>query len=690
MAECDQQVEPVGAEKNTSAVAKTGNDWIWFNREHRIWMRMPDTTDLRPPIPYSAELLNTPTSQQIKIEAPQFFQYQPLDHSKRDIRVLSVCPRHPDNKLLDNLIVCSLVHVSLLDKPPFAAISYTWGADTPLRSVLVNNRPFYIRQNLWDALDMWRYRFNGGLFLWADAICINQDDPLEKNEQVKIMSDIYRQADSVFAWLGPPSEDSDLAIQELSAMSDTFWEGGAADARELEGPMSRIWAKHVAGRKVESLTPTMKAISTIFQRPYWNRAWVQQEIALSRDFTLFCGWPSIRFDQLVTGLMADVFMRGQMRCYYPELVDQSDHLGTEALRLNMLRSLGGSDGIHRNKPLKNLLLSLTLNATDPRDLVYALLGIATDAEELHIIPDYTKTCQMVYTDVALSYLTRGDLQLLGACQFPKDLENLPSWVPDWSSKRLSSFLSSSINLDQDLFSAVEEDKPRIWHDPSGVHVLSLKGIRLGTVRDIGKDWSQIDPPGPQNEEGRKIFRALAVLNEAVGLLYCHDTYPDTLEMDQMLFRGLIGNRISALSGFKELTGKPTDEDYQSYRALIKLRERYSLQDETSDEDKKEDERSIFDLAKAYSNHLVGKVIDRSRRVFVTSSSSLGLAPIWAQVDDIVCIFSGYAIPFLIRPASGNAGRYTIVGEAYVYRSERNGDLSRDTEKSTQQVSFDLV
>jgi hypothetical protein len=45
-----------------------------------------------------------------------------------------------------------------------------------------------------------------------DAICINQKDNDEKNNQLPIMADIYRQASRVIVWLGAPESRKDTPL----------------------------------------------------------------------------------------------------------------------------------------------------------------------------------------------------------------------------------------------------------------------------------------------------------------------------------------------------------------------------------------------------------------------------------------------------------------------------------------------
>jgi hypothetical protein len=59
-----------------------------------------------------------------------------------------------------------------------------------------------------------------GLSLGVDPVCINQRDDTEKTQQVMQMDLIYTRAVKVRVWLGPPSEDSDLAIDKLEALGE--------------------------------------------------------------------------------------------------------------------------------------------------------------------------------------------------------------------------------------------------------------------------------------------------------------------------------------------------------------------------------------------------------------------------------------------------------------------------------------
>jgi len=209
-----------------------------------------------------------PTSQ---TEEPHTSLYLPLDHAKHEIRVFRILPEVCSRSSQDTAepIQCISQHVSLLEKPVYHALSYTWqdeslgesfddpdkeGHQIPIQSyILLDGLKLTVTKNLWVAL--WHFRRAalwhldhpdnetsefGDLELltseseiwepvtissssnaviadflwWVDAICINQKNVLERDRQVSQMGAIYRDADCVHVWLGPIAKTAHL-LNEL-------------------------------------------------------------------------------------------------------------------------------------------------------------------------------------------------------------------------------------------------------------------------------------------------------------------------------------------------------------------------------------------------------------------------------------------------------------------------------------------
>lgn len=69
---------------------------------------------------------------------------------------------------------------------------------------------FYVTEHFLHALRRLRYKHRIRL-VWVDAICIKQSNLLERNNQVRVMKQMYSQARVVVIWLGELTRPSLLA-----------------------------------------------------------------------------------------------------------------------------------------------------------------------------------------------------------------------------------------------------------------------------------------------------------------------------------------------------------------------------------------------------------------------------------------------------------------------------------------------
>jgi hypothetical protein len=146
--------------------------------------------------------------------------YKPVDEGKREIRILILRPARRSNSRLK----CELIHVDLdtLEDAPFGyyeAVSYTWGDATGRLRIELNGHDFTITRNLHGLLKRLRAKRTRGYY-WVDAICINQENIPERGQQVQLMKAIYESAEQVLVWLGPSSDDSDLAMDLIDEITD--------------------------------------------------------------------------------------------------------------------------------------------------------------------------------------------------------------------------------------------------------------------------------------------------------------------------------------------------------------------------------------------------------------------------------------------------------------------------------------
>ncbi|PVI04839.1 HET-domain-containing protein, partial [Periconia macrospinosa] len=137
------------------------------------------------------------------------FQHAPINTGARQIRLLNISPTADDDTLRCWIKVFDLDD---LLTPDYRALSYTWGPPPAQSVMLLNEKPFLVRDNLYNFLYNFRARLveyagQRGFeeevqWLWIDQICIDQSTTKERNHQVEMMSDIYRRANYVYVWLG--------------------------------------------------------------------------------------------------------------------------------------------------------------------------------------------------------------------------------------------------------------------------------------------------------------------------------------------------------------------------------------------------------------------------------------------------------------------------------------------------------
>lgn len=305
------------------------------------------------------------------------FQYPSLDPKARTFRLLRMVPGKKHEP-----IRCELTEESLDSHPSYIALSYLWDqTDINAVSVQCNNAVLNVRPNLWAFLRRFRKRkAKGHLKLWVDAICINQNDVPERNQQVSKMRDIYSMASSVIVWLGEATQNEELAFLQL---------------------------RYNLSVRYDTLTD---ALLELLNKPYWQRVWIIQEFVLARSAEIWCGgftadyhtvnkfWPSSvwPYSMLETTSRAPPFWSLAMMKLQ----------GSAAAPVFALRNMCPGAATDLDFDLETLLQSFPQSrSTIPHDKIYAFLGLVRPSISStipRIIPDYSRSIVEVYFDVLCS------------------------------------------------------------------------------------------------------------------------------------------------------------------------------------------------------------------------------------------------------------------------------------------------
>ena len=187
------------------------------------------------------------------------FTHEPLDLSKKTIRLLRLRKSRADT------IVCDLRHAPLGED--HVCLSYMWGTDAPSHKIYVDGKALKVRENLFQFLQIAK-RLGIDDWLWIDAICIDQDNTIERNHQVQSMGEIYQQAKHV------------LVYPKLPRLP-TF------PSKSLRREETLLRRRPTLGLLVQSkstlLAPdTQSAVNESKRLAYWERLWIVQELVLAK------------------------------------------------------------------------------------------------------------------------------------------------------------------------------------------------------------------------------------------------------------------------------------------------------------------------------------------------------------------------------------------------------------------------
>ncbi len=297
-----------------------------------------------------------------------------------------------------------------------------------------------VTENLVTALLRFRNLTNQRV-LWIDSICIDQNAIEERNHQVKLMGNVYQRGSRVLIWLGEEDSATELAYScmraygELSLSED--WPSFETSARYLLRSASKDEKCQALQEFCETFevppprSAEVAAFLALLDRPWFSRAWTYQECKLARERTIVTGSYEIRGSLVANFQLDSLNLHGD--------ADLSDSaaifIGCMNAMFHMLKLVRHSSDVEFWANLSFLLsLRRGAKAHDPRDIVYSLLGVASQFNTLEIAPDYGVSWENLYTSVTKQIIcnTKSLTVLADATKLSQTLSNLPTWVPDWS------------------------------------------------------------------------------------------------------------------------------------------------------------------------------------------------------------------------------------------------------------------
>lgn len=675
------------------------------------------------------------------------FQHAPLRKEKREIRLVRFVQLLDAFQGLLNITQPSLElrHESLDDNPPYSALSYVWGDASITSDVQINGEPYPVTENLFEAL--LQLRADGVAdWLWIDAICIQQTDLSEKSWQIDQMRDVYTTADTVHMWLGPGSQDTDDTMDLVSRVGPAVTSLGLYGLRQndslAEAAKSHI--THLAEveggplsleQHADSIPPhsglgqfiydfldyregglpfcVTPGLKDILGRDYWQRIWIIQEVALAEKAVLVIGSKSTPVEYFDSFLILLRFCfeyhipacrwrrRDHMTLFIMSLRPPPKALEVRWLRRQMKRPITVLDLLWEIHPR---LQQSHYEATDPRDIVFGILGVVAEEETWGIRADFTKTAGQTFTMLTRALISEGDHQKqkqkqkrgqrapfgLHLCS-PGDVGGpLPTWATDWEAIGKSGVMKSPISLNRDFQVARNRYQPSALSKPTWTTgdedpLLQRKGCRVDVITEVmappilipsTNDFlpdSFTQPPPLRIADENEWFRniaAFAGLGSESGpqedyvwrTVSCDNVFGggveawfQDMELDEAAFA--LARKIMRLQD-----GGILDDPESLTKEEIRHIERGTL---ATTNHSSYLEAPIAEqlriLALDVRQHLVS--INTHRRLFKTAKGMFGVGSDGISVGDEVTIIWGAETPIILRQRE--EGGFYFRGDAYV-------------------------
>ncbi|KAF2171094.1 hypothetical protein M409DRAFT_19065 [Zasmidium cellare ATCC 36951] len=566
-------------------------------------------------------------------------------------------------KIEGDRIICHLDQAKVSEAPEYSTLSYTWrspllkddGSDPyPSKHVIhfIDGDSIPVFDNLYQAfLRLGRSDFRDQHF-WIDAICIDQDNTVERNHQVDLMAQIYQHAKHVIVWLGPDDEHVDAASKLIETLPPV-----------LETIPEKDWSKRINPWKIDEIDiPELRkananqqqswiSLAHFFRRNWWSRSWVIQEVLLSQNLKLFCGTER----EISWGDLERVSHFLSTTAWRQVLSDQGflgiapgeclPEYNTPTFLKAARRDLSAD-----NDFLYTLIRARRHNCQMPIDKVFSLYGIASAyARDRTKVPkaNYYLTPDVAFTQTARYILESSkDMHILAHVEGSKfqRLANLPSWVPDWT---VTEPMGLGITGYKRYYAAgdpqLHYQKPQ-FPEP---HILRLEATRVDRIAACSKPRGKDSFP-----DWMDLLQGLE--KDYFNRQSCHEAFWRTLICDTD------NHKACPSPPELEICFRAWLKKHDLSRRFQEVCQAEGIQLTINDTDGSSHDADRFDLCLSHRQCL---------RLFRTEEGYLGSGTECLQAGDSVWMVPGSRVPLILRerPSQGASNHlYELVGGTYLH------------------------
>ena len=648
------------------------------------------------------------------VERVQYYPYTPLDTTTPTVRLLRL------QKTQSRSIIGWLEPFSLNDPkcPQFTTLSYVWGTKEYSHKIAINGHAFPILKSLYPILevicDEEQLRED---WWWIDSICIDQRveelAEVERNAQVHLMRTIYEKSERTVGWLGQGKEEGEEGVKFLRILSRNL-----ERLTEQKGRERKELGEELRDRK------KWAAIEKLLLRPWWTRVWTLQEYIVAHKFIFYCGKESMDRDDLNLATSAiHLCMR------IDETLISGRAFEGAWIRRRLLM------WYRERAPMQLIGLMAYVGdykATDPRDRIYSLLGLAQD-RCLADPPRYQDHVGKVYSELVKSFVQHyNSLDVICLTDRfnrytvqPAIQPALPSWVPDWRAvavpwvvpvmacqgavRHIGNFRPlSEKGVNAISYAAGRSEGPLRVSFSADLRILTCQGIMIDFVDGIGglkvvhrdrdgneEDWDElhdcINSTSPVN-----IPVAVAATSNS---LRQNKVNPDhASKLMEHVTRCLLLNRKDRYLSYET----PLGYFYGDFQALClsaigtpaKLHPQFldwfqrnkslhiqghSLEEICKTAETLENSRQINFQDMSDQNSFLSRFKDTTewmaRRLITTNQGHIGMVSCRVQKGDQIWVLPGCSIPLVLKKCEGKQS-YQVIGECYLH-GYMSGEVQED-------------
>jgi hypothetical protein len=542
----------------------------------------------------------------------------------------------------DEPLVCNLSTAPIADTQ-FEAVSYVWGTSIKDQPIVCENHVMNITHSLAKVLRRIRL-VDKPLKVWADSICINQEDLKEKGNQVALMGKIYSSAKRVVIYIGSDDGGQGPALCSLLDEVDTMVQG------IWKSNMSWDSFPHPDEDDPLLVDPRWNALYMLLKQDWFDRGWVVQEAALASDGQLL--WGQSRFDwQKLMRVYVWLSTRAS-GVYYSKLfsevpINSHTHVYLEGHedfgRVFYSELSWGSSSM-----LRTLNCAKELDLSNARDRIYAFMDLPRKFEQRVILhPNYEEDIIETYRRFAAEYVqSTGGTELLDYVSHNEEslLNEVPSWVPRWDIVTWSLSPTS-------MAATVAASRTGILVEPVIVDGKSLRvqGVIIDTVLYASDlmDWNTTTA-----ETILEIWKG--VVKTSLDCPYVASSEPRQLDAFlSSLSAGTYDGEVSDWFLAKASFARKAQSDYKA------------IDDDQSSDDAvggAENDSTLF------VEHIRART--DNRKFVLTERGYMGLAPAVVRETDSCAIVFGCKTPCALRRKDGGQhymflGATPLVGKEYV-------------------------